>query len=244
MPLPIRWISMIMTSLLITGCGAAPAQMSSASDVRNASPAATLPAASTPPTATPLPTLAPTATAAPTSLPTATPEPAPPPTALPSPIPTARPEAAPPVRLVIDAIDLDRALIPVGLDANRIPVVLDHDIGWYRLGAMPGQGDNIVLWGHVLRFRKAPHIPAPFARVKELSPGATVTLIDANGNAHRYIVTRQVWAQPDEVQYMLPQGREMVTMISCIGDKVIADGTVEMTNRLITIAEPEKNVER
>jgi sortase (surface protein transpeptidase) len=158
---------------------------------------------------------------------------------VPSPVPTVQPEAAPPVRLVIDAIDLDRVLIPVGLDANRVPVVLDHDVGWYRLGAMPGQGDNIVLWGHVLRFRKAPHIPAPFARLKELSPGANVVLIDANGNEHRYIVTRQVWAAPDEVHYMLPQGREIVTLISCIGDKVIADGTVEMTHRLITIAELE-----
>jgi hypothetical protein len=52
-------------------------------------------------------------------------------------------------------------------------------------------------------------------------------------------VTRQVWATPDEVHYMLPQGREMVTMISCIGDKIIADGSIEMTHRLITIAEPE-----
>lgn len=233
------WMSMIVAGLLITGCGAAPAQMPSASDMRNASLAATLPATPAPPTATPLPTRAPTATVVPTPLPTATPAPTPPPTAIPSPIPTARPEAAPPVRLVIDAIDMDRALIPVGLDANRIPVVLDHDVGWYRLGAMPGQGDNIVLWGHVLRFRKAPNIPAPFARLKELSPGATVTLIDANGNEHRYVVTRKVWATPDEVHYMLPQGREMVTMISCIGDKVIADGTVEMTHRLITIAEPE-----
>lgn len=162
--------------------------------------------------------------------------------ALPYPDGAARSGAA--VRLIIEAIDMDRALIPVGLDADRVPIVLDHDVGWYKLGAMPGQGENIVLWGHVLRFRKAPNIPAPFARLKELSPGVGVTLIDANGNEHRYIVTRQVWAEPDEVHYILPQGREMVTMVSCIGDKVIADGTVEMTHRLITIAEPEADVAR
>lgn len=242
--LSIRWISMIMTSLVITGCGAAPAQMSSNADVRTAPLAATLPATPALPTATPLPTLAPTATALPTPRPTATPAPTLPPTALPSPIPTARPEAAAPVRLIIDAIDMDRALIPVGLDADRVPVVLDHDVGWYKLGAMPGQGENVVLWGHVLRFRKAPNIPAPFARLKELRPGASVILIDANGHEHRYIVTRQVWAEPDEVHYILPQGREMVTMVSCIGDKVITDGTVEMTHRLITIAEPEEDVAR
>lgn len=232
----LRWILVILTGALITGCGASSAPMSSASDVRTALPAASLPATPTQPAVTPLPTLTPTV------IPTATPVPAPPPTTAPSPVPTARPEAMPPVRLVIDAIDLDRVLVPVGLDANRVPVVPDHDVGWYRLGAMPGQGDNIVLWGHVLRFRKTPHIPAPFARLKELRPGAVVILIDEHGVEHRYAVTRQVWATPDEVHYMLPQGREMVTMISCIGDKIIADGSVEMTHRLITIAEPENAI--
>jgi len=236
----IRWILVMLMGVLIAGCGAPPAQMSSASNMRAASPAALLPTASAPPiAATPLPTLAPTATTVPTAIPTATPAPTLPPTTAPSPVPTARPQAVPPARLVINAIDLDRVLIPVGLDANRVPVVPDHDVGWYRLGAMPGQGDNIVIWGHVLRFRKTPHIPAPFARLKELSPGATVILIDERGVEHRYTVTRQVWATPDEVHYMLPQGREMVTMISCIGDKIIADGSIEMTHRLITIAEPE-----
>lgn len=244
MKLLLQRMSAIVAGLLIVGCGAAPAPMSSNFDRGNASLVATPPATSVPPTAMLLPTLAPTATIVPTPLPTTTPAPTLPPTAPPSPIPTARPEASPPVRLVIAAIDLDRTLVPVGLDANRVPIVLDHDVGWYKLGAMPGQGDNIVLWGHVLRFRKAPHIPAPFARLKALSPGASVILIDANGNEHRYIVTRQVRAKPDEVHYVLPQGREMVTMISCIGDKVIADGTVEMTHRLITIAEPEENVAR
>jgi LPXTG-site transpeptidase (sortase) family protein len=144
-----------------------------------------------------------------------------------------------PVRLVIERIAVDRKLIAVGLDKNRLPVVPDHDVGWYTLGAQPGQGENVVLWGHVLRFRKTPDIPAPFAQLKELKEGDAVTLYDAQGNAYRYVVTQQVWATPDEVEYMLPSGREQVTMISCIGDKVIEDGSVEMTHRLITIAEPD-----
>lgn len=242
MTLALRWMLVIVTGALIANCGAPPVQTTSAPNVRDTPLATPLPTAPAQPTATPLPDRTSTITPVPTALPTATPVPAPPPTTAPSPVPTARPEAMPPVRLVIDAIDLDRVLVPVGLDANRVPVVPDHDVGWYRLGAMPGQGDNIVLWGHVLRFRKTPHIPAPFARLKELRPGAIVILIDERGVEHRYAVTRQVWATPDEVHYMLPQGREMVTMISCIGDKIIADGSVEMTHRLITIAEPENAI--
>lgn len=229
-----RLLASVTLLAMIAGCGPAPA--------------VTMPtvAPATAPVITPstIPTAQPTAapTAPPTRVPPATLVPTAIPTVAPSPVPTARASASPPARLIIDAIDLDRALVPVGLDANRVPVVLDHDVGWYKLGAMPGQGENIVLWAHVLRFRKAPHIPAPFARLKELRPGATVVLLDERGMTHRYVVTRQVWAAPDEVEYMLPQGREQVTMISCIGDKVIADGSVEMTHRLITIAEPELSI--
>ena len=67
-----------------------------------------------------------------------------------------------------------------------------------------------------------------------------MTLYDDEGRPYRYVVTEQVWATPDQVEYMLPRGREIVTMISCIGDKVIEDGSVEMTHRLITIAEPAR----
>jgi Sortase domain len=149
-----------------------------------------------------------------------------------------RPSA--PVRLVIGDIALDGKLVSVGLDKNRIPIVPNHDIGWYNLSARPGEGDNIVLWGHVLRFREAPKIPAPFARIKQLKPGAAVQLYDQAGKLHKYVVTKQVWVTPDEVAYILPRGREMVTMVSCIGDKIIQDGeVVDESHRLITIAEPD-----
>ena len=142
--------------------------------------------------------------------------------------------------MVIGDIKLDGRLVSVGLDKNRIPIVPNHDIGWYNLSARPGEGDNIVLWGHVLRFREAPKIPAPFARIKQLKPGASVKLYDRDGNIHAYVVTRQVWVTPDQVEYILPKGREMVTMVSCIGDKIIQDGeVVDESHRLITIAEPD-----
>lgn len=157
----------------------------------------------------------------------------------------AAPAAAParvsePVRLVIPAIELDRSLLAVGLDKRRVPIVPKHDIGWYNLSAAPGQGENVVLWGHVLRFKSAPKVPAPFARLKELELGARLTLYTADGKAHRYVVVEKVWAKPTEVEYILPRGRELVTMVSCIGDKVITGGGVEMTHRLITIAAPAK----
>jgi len=206
-----------------------------------------------PPTATARPTdepaASPSATAEPTlAVPTAA-VPTADPTALagadgplaPTPAPTAAgAEAAgdEPARIVVDTIGMDRPLIAVGLDERRVPVVPNHDVGWYLYSASPGQGENVVLWGHVLRFRRTPNIPAPFARLKELAIGAPITIYSADGAAHRYVVTEKVLATPDQVEYILPQGRELLTLVSCIGDKVIVENQVEMTHRLITIAEP------
>ena len=143
-----------------------------------------------------------------------------------------------PVRLVIPAIALDRPLVSVGLDRNRIPIVPKHDAAWYNLSAKPRGGENIVLWGHVLRFRAQPTIPAPFARLQELQPGDRITIFTADGQAHVYAVHEQIWARPEQVEYILPQGRELVTMVSCIGDKVLVGNEFEMSHRLITIALP------
>lgn len=145
--------------------------------------------------------------------------------------------ASEPARLVIEAIGLDAAPVAVGLDENLVPIVPNHDVGWYNLSAMPGQGENVVFWGHVLRFKHAPNVPAPFARLKEAKIGDTVQVFTADGAVHNYIVSEQVWVTPDQVEYILPRGRELVTLVSCIGDKVVVDNSVEMTHRLITIAE-------
>jgi sortase (surface protein transpeptidase) len=173
----------------------------------------------------------------------ATAQPASAPQAVPTVIPSPARQAIPqhePARLVINDIALDRPLLPVGLD-DAIPIVPKHDAGWFTHSAMPGQGENIVLWGHALRFRDEPNVPAPFARLNQLKLGARVVLYDDLGKAYTYRITHQIWVTPDQVRYILPTGKERVTMVSCIGDQVIgSDGAVvNMTQRLITIAEPQ-----
>ncbi|MEN9933487.1 MAG: hypothetical protein RLZZ387_66 [Chloroflexota bacterium] len=162
------------------------------------------------------------------------------PTVQAAPAPVAQSLSAP-ARIMSATIGMDAPIVNVGLDAARAPVVPDHEVGWYNRSAVPGGGENIVLWGHVLRFSHALHIPAPFARLKELEVGDRLTVVDVAGGAHEYVVARKVMAKPDEVQYILPQGRELVTLVSCYGDKVYSGGeVVDMSHRLITIAEPAR----
>lgn len=155
-----------------------------------------------------------------------------------SPQPAATKKTSIPTRMQIPAIGLDVRPVSVGLDKNRHPIVPKHDVGWYNLSAMPGQGDNIVFWGHILRFKSTPKIPAPFARLKELKVGATISITTATGEQRHYKVTKSVQVTPDQVKYILPMGREQVTLVSCIGANVISGGGLTKKYRLITIAEP------
>lgn len=145
-----------------------------------------------------------------------------------------------PVQMQIDTIGLDQPLIPVGLDAQNIPIVPQHDVGWYIYSAEPGEGENVVFWGHVARFQATPDVPAPFEHLHTASIGDRIVVHTADGTAHNYVIAEQVWVNPNQIEYILPQGREQLTLVSCIGDRVIADGAlVDMSHRLITIAVPE-----
>jgi sortase (surface protein transpeptidase) len=228
----------LLLAVALTGCGQAPsgaaseatAPAASAGEAVSTAQAAVTPAPTTPP-----------ATSADTSVfdepvledsfaaPTAAPTPV---------LSSFAPDQ--PVRVLIDAIDLSQSLISVGLDENNVPIVPRHDVGWYQYSAQPGEGENVVLWGHVLRFRDAPDIPAPFARLNEVQPGDAITVYAADGSEHTYVVSELVWATPEQVEYILPQGREMLTLVSCIGDQVIVNDAVQMTHRLITRAYPER----
>ena len=149
-------------------------------------------------------------------------------------------EASQPARLIIPAIGFDAAPRAVGLDARRVPIVPKHEVGWFEGSAVPGQGSNVVFWGHVLRWKDSPNIPAPFARLSELQQGAEVVVVTSAGERHRYRVTQRVQVRPTQVSYVLPTSSERVTLVSCIGDTVIMNGKVSKAWRLIVIAEPVK----
>ena len=146
--------------------------------------------------------------------------------------------ASAPSRLVIPALRLSQPLVAVGLDARNLPIVPKHNVGWYVSSARPGQGNNVVLWGHVLRWKDSPGVPAPFERLQNLRLGDTISVVSANGHVYRYRVSRKVLARSNEVGYILPTGSERLTLVTCYGDNVIVRGELTKTHRLITIATP------
>ncbi len=149
----------------------------------------------------------------------------------------ARPDtAASPARLIIPAIGLSEPLVAVGLDAYNRPIVPKHNVGWYLWSAQPGQGENVVMWAHVLRWKDSPRIPAAFENLKALRIGNTVSVALSNGRVYRYRVSQKIWARPNDIAHILPTGSERLTLVSCIGDNVIVNRTLTKKYRLITIA--------
>jgi sortase (surface protein transpeptidase) len=210
---------------LLAACGTASHESSAALLEGTAAPTITAP------TPTPQPRPADESSPAATAPPPATPEPAP--------SVAVQPVALAPVeRLIIPALGIDVAPVDVGLDEQRVPIVPRHDVGWYSASAVPRQGSNVVFWGHVLRWQDSPAIPAPFERVHELERGAEIVVITADQQEHRYRVSQQIEVRPDTVAYIQPTPGERVTLVSCIGDNVIVNGTLTKELRLVTIALP------
>jgi len=103
-----------------------------------------------------------------------------------------RAAASPPARIVIPSIGVDAPVTPVGLDRNRaleLPPLSEPNLaGWYDQSARPGQPGPSVIAGHV-DSRTGPSV---FFNVKNLEPGALITVRDAGRQAVTY---RVQWIQ-------------------------------------------------
>jgi LPXTG-site transpeptidase (sortase) family protein len=91
-----------------------------------------------------------------------------------------------PARLVIPAIGVDAPVAPVGLESSGIMAAPTegHVVGWYELGARPGERSNAVLTGHVDWHGQV----AVFQRLRDLRTGDVVDVDTGLGAAFRYVV--------------------------------------------------------
>ena len=122
-----------------------------------------------------------------------------------------------PMAITIDAIGAHAPVRSVGIAPDgQLEVPDETHVGWYRLGAAPGQPGATVLAAHVSWHDRA----GPFLRLGELEPGALVDLALADGSSRRYqIVTRAQYGK-----LMLPReeiwrttGPETLVMLTCGG---------------------------
>lgn len=127
-------------------------------------------------------------------------------------------------RLVIPAIGVDFKVIEVGWETieengQLISVwqVAEYAVGQHRGSANPGEGDNIVLAGHVGGYGRV------FKDLFYLKPGDEV-IVYSRGQPYRYLVSERIvvdeeGAPPEQrlanARYIAPTGYEVVTMVTC-----------------------------
>lgn len=98
--------------------------------------------------------------------------------------------AVEPTGLRIGAIDVDIAVEPVGVtDDGQMEIPPMAEVGgWYRFGASPAEeSGTAVIAAHVDSVASAGL--GPFARLRDLTPGATVEVTLADGGTRSYTVT-------------------------------------------------------
>ena len=182
----------------------------------------------TPATGAVPPTIAPISVLAPPASPPA-PTPPPPPTTLAlsplaallgevsSAVPAPATTVPTPVGIAIDAIAVEAAVVPVGVQPDGQLEIPDQTaVGWYRLGSSPGQRGATVLAAHV----NWHHRNGPFLRLRQLDPGAAVRVTLADGSVRTYqVVERQQYDKrtlpADRV--WTRRGPETLVLITCGG---------------------------
>jgi LPXTG-site transpeptidase (sortase) family protein len=123
-----------------------------------------------------------------------------------------------PVRLRIASIGVDAPIAPVGLEPDGVMAVTDeaHVVGWYELGARPGEVANSVLTGHVDWKQE----PAVFFRLRETKPGDIVEVVSGFGGLYRYrIESLQTYRADDApiADIFGPSSAPILTLITCDG---------------------------
>ncbi|QXV59824.1 class F sortase [Amycolatopsis sp. TNS106] len=97
---------------------------------------------------------------------------------------------ADPVSIDVPAIEAKSSLIPLGLNADNTievpPVTEPMQAGWYVHGPTPGEIGPSVILGHVDGDKQK----GIFFRLKELTPGAKVSITRKDGVTAEFTVTK------------------------------------------------------
>jgi sortase (surface protein transpeptidase) len=140
-----------------------------------------------------------------------------------------------PTRLVISTIHLDAAVEMVGLKADgdldtpqEYPL---DDVGWYKMGPVPGARGSAVIDGHLDRPGGS---PAVFWYLNRLQGGDDVTVFTSRGSTLHFRVTHVQAYQPQAAPLQAIFGDlsgSYLNLITCAGDWIPTEH--QTTQRLV-----------
>ncbi|MFN8497009.1 MAG: class F sortase [Anaerolineae bacterium] len=175
---------------------------------------------------------------------TATPRATATPTRTATPAPTATPQPTPygggrPASMSIPAIGVkDANVVDVGLEANGAMETPKGwwDLGWYKLGALPGQLGNAVISGHL----DSDTGPAVFWNLARLRKGDKIVVAMEDGTTRRFAVEKlesYPYNKAPLDRIFGPSDKARLNLITCAG--VFDKGHANYSNRLVVYAVAE-----
>lgn len=114
------------------------------------------------------------------------------PTLIPTRTPTPTPiPFFPPQRLRIPKISIDTNIEKVGVgdDGKLLVSSIPENVGWYRMGRMPGEKGAAVIVGHLDRVTGA---AAVFYNLRQLDVGDEVYVTDEMGKEMKFLIFRKI----------------------------------------------------
>lgn len=135
------------------------------------------------------------------------------------PTPTPGRPGVPIARIVVPAIGVNAPVVVKSLDPDGRMQAPDtpSEVAWYDFTALPGEGSNVVLAGHV---DFAGTGPAVFWDLWRLQPGDTVQLVLVDGSIAVYEVVSSVLveeATAPVAEIVGASSADVVTLITCAG---------------------------
>ncbi len=136
-----------------------------------------------------------------------------------APKPASQDDVGLPVRIKIPSIRVNAVIRSVGLasDGSMGVPKLPRDAAWYKLGPKPGEMGSAVIAGHVNWYSGA---TGSFERLKNLRPGAAITVQDDKGTLIYFVVReiRKVNAAADATGIFTSQdGKAHLNLVTCTG---------------------------
>lgn len=138
-----------------------------------------------------------------------------------------------PARLQIPSLSIDAKVFEVGIaKSGRMAVPPNYtDVGWYKLGTVPGQMGSAVIDGHV---DNGFGLPAVFKRLGELTRGDDVYIETKEGKRlHFEVIAVENYkeAEVPKEHLFTANDAQYLNLITC--DGAFDRGTLSYSNRLI-----------
>lgn len=131
----------------------------------------------------------------------------------------AKPIYADPKTIVIESVQINAAIVPLGVDKDGSLDVPESwtEAGWYKDGANPGEKGNMIINGHYDdNFGR----PAAFWGLKNVHTGDKVSIVDRFGRKYEYQITSQMLVginDPNRSKIYDDGNGAEITLITCGG---------------------------